>query len=238
MKYVCNDIEVQNFLGKVDERNSSGKKISFSLFHVKCLGLVTTYVELASLKPILNILEQRITDKIPAIVVLDELDAFSPERREQSEYLAYWSMDFMKKRHGGLVIFGIVNHPDKLDLAVYRQFEHLFYFGLPDEITVAKILQHERIPHHNEIARRLCTNPVDAGELMHGCRRAIHFLGKGDSENLKTMKVEELADFIEDHLKITWGRVRRYRLKYDYYINKAKNHMALWKDRKRTLLGH
>jgi len=50
------------------------------------------------------------------------------------------------------------------------------------------------------------------------------------------MNTDDLAGCIEDHLKITWDRVNRCTRDYDYYIRKAKKHMALWEERRRTLM--
>lgn len=235
MKYACENIKIQTFLKEVCKKNRKANP-GFSLFYVSCLGLLTNYATAASLRPVLSLLERRIDEKTPAIVVLDELDAFSPEHREQAEYLSYWTMNFMKRKHHRLLIFGIVNYPDKLDLAVYRKFEHMFYFDLPNEETVAEILEHSKIPYYQEIARRICTQPVDVGELMNGCDYTVKFKGNGDHKNLQKMDPDDLAEVIGQHLKITWDQVRDYRNKYDDQIGKAIQHMTLWKEQMEKLL--
>lgn len=234
MKALYENRETDGFRAKLKMSNQVIDS-KFSLFQVKCLGLLTTYTDLMSLKKVLSLLEQDVVENTPAIVVFDELDAFSPEKRGQSEYLSYWTMNFVKKQFPGLAIFGIVNYPDKLDLAVYRKFEHLFYFDLPDENTVTEILRNSGIPDCQAIARKLCIDPVDAGELLSGCKAAVKFKGGGIPANLGNIDPEDLADFIGYHLKMPWQKVRDYKMDYDYYIKKAFKHMELWEERRNIL---
>jgi len=236
VKGLFGNSDTKGFLAKI-EKSIHGLNSRFSLFQVRCLGILTTYTDLASLKKVLSLLERSIVENTPAIVVFDELDAFSPEKRDQSEYLSYWTMNFVKRELPGLAIFGIVNYPDKLDPAVYRKFEHLFYFKLPDVNTVAEILEHFDIPSSQEIAEKLCANPVDAGELMTGCKVALKFRAAGISRNLRSIDPEELADFIAEHLKMPWEKVRDYGLDYTYYIDKAVKNMEFWVERRNLLVN-
>jgi len=236
MKHICENKGVQKFLGEVKLRNRN-MRTDISLFHIPCLEVIGTHKDLISLSTFLDMLEQQIARNLPAIVFLDELDAFCSERLEQSTYTNHWTMNFMKENHDGLAVFGIANHPVVLDQAVLRQFKYMFYFELPDENTVKDVLAHYEIPYFEEIARKLCTDPVDTGELINGCEDAIRFKGNGDCRNLKRINAEELADFIGDYLKMPWKKVLNYESANDFYIRKARDHLAFWNTRKRILIG-
>ena len=231
--FIENDQE-DGFIVKL-KKNHGDVNCNFSLFQIKCLGLLTRYTDLASLRKVLSLMEKDIARNTPAIVVFDELDAFSPEKRGQAEYLSYWTMNFVKSKFPGLAIFGIVNYPDKIEWAVYREFEHLFYLDLPDENTVTEILKHFKIPSSQEIARKLCVNPVDTGELLNGCKAALKFKADGVPDKLKSMDPEILADFIGEYLKIPWEKVREYGLDNDFFIKIAARHMEFWEERRNLL---
>jgi len=236
MKHIYKNKGVQEFLQEVKLGNRN-MRTDISLFHIPCLEVIKKHKDLISLSAFLDKLEQQIARNLPAIVFLDELDAFCSERLEQSTYTNHWTMNFMKENHDGLAVFGIANHPVVLDQAVLRQFKYMFYFELPDENTVKDVLAHYKIPYSEEVARKLCTDPVDTGELINGCEDVIRFKGNGDRRNLKRINAEELADFIGDYLKMPWKKVVNYESANDFYIRKARDHLAFWNTRKRILIG-
>jgi len=230
------DEGMRGFFEKVKRRNPA-TKTDFYLFRVKCLSIATSSQDPSFLRTALTKLENHIRRKTPALVVLDELDAFALESKVRLPVLTHWTMKFLDKNYSGVGVLGIVNKPAGLDLAVSQRFHQKLYFELPDEETVAKILEHFDIPFHKDVARKLCKNPVEGKALECGCKYLIKFKAKGKRENLKTLSADDIVDYMEDFVNSTWKDVENYENENDFFITKSKKTLTFWDEVRKTLMN-
>lgn len=227
-----------------EKKRSSKVNNDFTLFHVKCHDMVSAFGSETSLKRFLRKMVVEINDSKPAVVAFDELDAFTPERMRMaplSPNVFYWTMSFMQKRKRGLVVLGILNHPDILEAAVLSRIDNLLYFEELDRTIVEAVLKNKGIPYASELALKMCTSTkviVLGNELTNACEKIIQTLGQGDPKNLTKYDPQEITDAMMPWLKTSWARRRLYEEANGDHISKGKEAMAFWNKRYQFFLGN
>lgn len=227
--------EIKRLIEEAQKKNNSINE-KFTLFHIRCNHLLSSYRDDESLRKVLTSLEDDVDRSRPAIVAFDELDAFLPERMRvwpTSPLLFYWTMSFMQKEGRGLIIFGILNLPKILEMAVMSQIDNIFRFRLLNQKTVEAILEHNKIPFADKIALRLCTSTsvvVLGNELKHAIEKAIRVLGGGNPKNLGKIGSDKISEFMMLWLKITYLQMKDFETHNELYNDKADKSMVLWRE--------
>lgn len=95
------------------------------------------------------------------LLVLDELDALAPSRKDNPGLLRLtsWAMDLLEANDAqlpGCLIIGITNNPDRVESAVYDRFPCSLYFEVPTAAILTDILEDRGIPYASDVTQALC----------------------------------------------------------------------------------
>lgn len=82
----------------------------------------------------------------PLVLLFDEFDAIGKERAEQTDHgelkrVVTAFLQLLERFRGPSVLIAATNHPDLLDLAVWRRFDIALEFSLPSVHDVRKLLR-------------------------------------------------------------------------------------------------
>lgn len=104
----------------------------------------------------------------PLVLLFDEFDAIGKERAEQSDHgelkrVVTAFLQLLERFSGPSVLVAATNHPDLLDLAVWRRFDIALEFALPPVHDVRKLL---RLKLRSLTRER----KLDIEAVAHACR--------------------------------------------------------------------
>jgi SpoVK/Ycf46/Vps4 family AAA+-type ATPase len=117
--------------------------IGYPLVYVRFESVISSYLgETASnLRKIFDYIE-----KGKWVVLFDEFDIIGKQRDEPTEHgeikrVVNNFMLMLENYEGDSVIMASTNHPHLLDIGVWRRFDEIIYFGLPDKERRKKIFE-------------------------------------------------------------------------------------------------
>jgi SpoVK/Ycf46/Vps4 family AAA+-type ATPase len=117
--------------------------IGYPLVYVKFEAVISSYLgETASnLRKIFDFIE-----KGKWVVLFDEFDIIGKQRDDPTEHgeikrVVNNFMLMLENYEGGSVIIASTNHPHLLDIGVWRRFDEIIYFALPDKERRKKIFE-------------------------------------------------------------------------------------------------
>jgi SpoVK/Ycf46/Vps4 family AAA+-type ATPase len=104
----------------------------------------------------------------PLVLLFDEFDAIAKERAEQSDHgelkrVVTAFLQLLERFRGPSVLIATTNHPDLLDLAVWRRFDIALEFSPPFVHDVRKLLRLKLKPIPRE-------RKLDIDAVAHACR--------------------------------------------------------------------
>lgn len=85
------------------------------------------------------------------VLLFDEVDSFAKERSDSSDHgelkrVVTAFLQLLDAFRGSSLVIATTNHPKLLDSAVWRRFDDVFRFGLPDEEAVRRLLSLKLTP--------------------------------------------------------------------------------------------
>ena len=118
-------------------------ELGLSLFLVRLDGLITKYMgeTAAKLRQVFDA-----TSRTRGIYFFDEFDAIGPQRGltndvgEIRRVLNSFLQMIEQDRSHSLVV-AATNHPEILDPALFRRFDDILHYGLPDRLQIAELLR-------------------------------------------------------------------------------------------------
>jgi AAA+ superfamily predicted ATPase len=217
---------------------------TFSLLYIKCHRFASIVANEQEIRKHLKEFTDSITRYSPLILAFDEFDEISRSRKKvgSSTHLSSWTLNFLtngvETSKKGMVIFGIVNYPDEIEVAIRDRFQYTIYFDLPDQQTIEGILSLENIPRSKEIAERLLDimardrRVLTGRGLIYACRSLKRLNGMGELDTLRNMNVEEVCEKILIHATpIDYQDITDYKSRYNTLIEHSEKVVKYWEER-------
>jgi SpoVK/Ycf46/Vps4 family AAA+-type ATPase len=175
--------------------------LSLPLFVVRLDSLITRYLG-ESLSKLRIIFET--VNRTRAVYLFDEFDSigytrdFTGDVGEMRRLLNSF-LTFIEKLSSNSLVIAATNHGDRLDKALYRRFDDLIEFGLPEETHIWETIQARLtgMPqaklNRNRILKTACG--LSYAEITRACEESIKEMLLRDVETLTTtMLVKALTE--------------------------------------------
>lgn len=129
--------------GKTMTASMLAGELGLPLFQVRLDGLLTKYMGESAAK-LRQIFES--TQKARGVYFFDEFDAIGSQRGISNDVgevrrILNSFLQMIEQDASHSLIVGATNHPEILDNALYRRFDDVLYYELPDEKDVASVLK-------------------------------------------------------------------------------------------------
>ncbi|WP_148252203.1 AAA family ATPase [Aidingimonas lacisalsi] len=133
--------------GKTMTASVLATELQLPLYTVRLDGLVTRYLGETASKL------RKIFDQIAAtraIYLFDEFDAIGGERAQSNDVgeirrVLNSFLQFLEKDTSESLIVAATNHPDLLDKALYRRFDQIIQYPMPDTREIEKLIQNRLV---------------------------------------------------------------------------------------------
>lgn len=154
--------------GKTMTAGALAGELRLPLFHIQLDGLITKFLgETASkLRLIFDAVEAT-----RGVYLFDEFDALGSDRSSKNEVgeirrVLNSFLQFLESYQSESVVIGVTNHPELLDSALFRRFDYMVKYELPDDIIIEEILR-------SKVAS-IDRNPRDWAEVAISARGLSH----------------------------------------------------------------
>ena len=124
--------------GKTMTASALSGEMNLPLFTIVLDGLITKYMgeTAAKLRLIFDAIQ-----KTRAVYLFDEFDAVAGKRHVRNDVgeirrVLNSFLQFLEQDHSDSVIIGATNHPELLDRAVFRRFDDVIEYSLPNEVQI------------------------------------------------------------------------------------------------------
>lgn len=129
--------------GKTLTASVLASELGLPLFQVRLDGLITKYMgeTAAKLRQIFDV-----TDKSRGVYFFDEFDAIGSQRGLANDVgeirrILNSFLQMIEHDESHSLIVAATNHPEILDHALFRRFDDILHYELPDETTIAALLK-------------------------------------------------------------------------------------------------
>ena len=150
--------------GKTMTASVLAGELGLPLFQVRLDGLITKFMGETAAK-LRQIFES--THQTRAVYFFDEFDAIGSQRGLANDVgevrrILNSFLQMIEQDDSHSLIIGATNHPDILDNALFRRFDDLLHYELPDEIHIASVLKSRlsRMAVKNTSWKRLATKAL------------------------------------------------------------------------------
>lgn len=129
--------------GKTMTASVLAGELGLPLFQVRLDGLITKFMGEAAAK-LRQIFES--TQQVRGVYFFDEFDAIGSQRGLSNDVgeirrILNSFLQMIEQDASHSLILGATNHPDILDAALFRRFDDLLYYELPDQMHIANVLK-------------------------------------------------------------------------------------------------
>lgn len=118
-------------------------ELGLPLFQVRLDGLITKYMgeTAAKLRQVFDA-----TDRTRGVYFFDEFDAIGSQRRLENDVgevrrILNSFLQMIEQDESHSLIVAATNHPEILDHALFRRFDDILHYDLPDEARIAALLK-------------------------------------------------------------------------------------------------
>ncbi len=186
--------------GKTMSASALAGELGIPLFEVRLDGLITKYMgeTAAKLRLIFDAIEQT-----RGVYLFDEFDSIGTQRGllndvgEIRRVLNSFLMFIERDRSSSLII-AATNHPQSLDFALYRRYDDVIEYELPDQTLIVKLLEtrlQDRGDSSIEIARIAeSALGLSFAEISQACEEAIKEIIINDNDTLVTTGILSFID--------------------------------------------
>ncbi len=187
--------------GKTVTASALANDLNLPLFVVRLDGLVTRYLgdSLSKLRLIFDTVV-----RTRAVYLFDEFDSIGYTRDFTGDVgeirrLLNSFLTFVEKLSGNSLVIAATNHGDRLDKALYRRFDDLIEFGLPDDAHAWRTIE-SRL--HGVPTTRLgkagilkAAKGLSYSEITRACEEAVKIMLLRDQPKITTrMLVDALTE--------------------------------------------
>lgn len=176
----------------------------FSLTYISCESFYVLS-EMENLKKDLDQLAEKVCQNRPAIFSIDETDALTVpiyKARSTLRILSQWLLDFMDHCRDQILLFGIANHPEKMDNSFLRRFQVRLYFEPTDSGVIRRILKRYLNIDNDERVTRVLLKKFEeydlrlmSSDLIDACEEIRTSVG-----SLKGLPVQEVVKTLQYHI--------------------------------------
>lgn len=135
--------------GKTMTASILAGELGLPLLQVRLDGLITKYMgeTAAKLRQIFDA-----TDRTRGVYFFDEFDAIGSQRGLENDVgevrrILNSFLQMIEQDASHSLIVAATNHPEILDHALFRRFDDILYYGLPEEATIAELMK-RRLGRH------------------------------------------------------------------------------------------
>lgn len=192
--------------GKTMTASVLAGELGLPLFQVRLDGLITKFMGETAAK-LRQIFES--THQTRGVYFFDEFDAIGSQRGLANDVgevrrILNSFLQMIEQDDSHSLIIGATNHPDILDNALFRRFDDLLYYELPDEAHIASVLK-SRLSHmavKNTSWRRLATKAIGLSyaELT---RAADETLKTALIERAEKISEKDISQALEERCKLS-----------------------------------
>lgn len=150
--------------GKTMTASVLAGELGLPLFQVRLDGLITKFMGETAAK-LRQIFES--THQARGVYFFDEFDAIGSQRGLDNDVgevrrILNSFLQMIEQDDSHSLIIGATNHPDILDNALFRRFDDLLHYELPDETHIASVLKSRlsRMAVKNTSWKRLASNAI------------------------------------------------------------------------------
>lgn len=192
--------------GKTMTASVLAGELGLPLFQVRLDGLITKFMGETAAK-LRQIFES--THQARGVYFFDEFDAIGSQRGLANDVgevrrILNSLLQMIEQDDSHSLIIGATNHPDILDNALFRRFDDLLHYELPDEARIASVLK-ARLCHiaiKNTSWKRLADKALgfSYAELT---RAADEVLKTALIDRVETISEKDVAQCIEERRKLS-----------------------------------
>lgn len=192
--------------GKTMTASVLAGELGLPLFQVRLDGLITKFMGETAAK-LRQIFES--THHARGVYFFDEFDAIGSQRGLANDVgevrrILNSFLQMIEQDDSHSLIIGATNHPDILDNALFRRFDDLLHYELPDEARIASVLKSRlcRMAIKNTSWKRLADKALGLSyaELT---RAADEVLKTALIERADTISEKDVAQAIEERRKLS-----------------------------------
>lgn len=192
--------------GKTMTASVLAGELGLPLFQVRLDGLITKFMGETAAK-LRQIFES--THQARGVYFFDEFDAIGSQRGLANDVgevrrILNSFLQMIEQDDSHSLIIGATNHPDILDNALFRRFDDLLHYELPDEARIASVLKSRlyRMAIKNTSWKRLADKALGLSyaELT---RAADEVLKTALIERADTISEKDVAQAIEERRKLS-----------------------------------
>ncbi|PWH03373.1 AAA family ATPase [Shewanella xiamenensis] len=192
--------------GKTMTASVLAGELGLPLFQVRLDGLITKFMGETAAK-LRQIFES--THHARGVYFFDEFDAIGSQRGLANDVgevrrILNSFLQMIEQDDSHSLIIGATNHPDILDNALFRRFDDLLHYELPDEARIASVLKSRlcRMAIKNTSWKRLADKALGLSyaELT---RAADEVLKTALIERVDTISEKDVAQAIEERRKLS-----------------------------------
>lgn len=192
--------------GKTMTASVLAGELGLPLFQVRLDGLITKFMGETAAK-LRQIFES--THHARGVYFFDEFDAIGSQRGLANDVgevrrILNSFLQMIEQDDSHSLIIGATNHPDILDNALFRRFDDLLHYELPDEARIASVLKSRlcRMAIKNTSWKRLAGKALGLSyaELT---RAADEVLKTALIERVETISEKDVAQAIEERRKLS-----------------------------------
>lgn len=184
--------------GKTLSASVLAGELGLPLFQVRLDGLITKFMGETAAK-LRQIFES--TDQVRGVYFFDEFDAIGSQRGLANDVgeirrVLNSFLQMIEQDRSHSLIIAATNHPEILDRALFRRFDDVLYYALP-EVSQISILLKTRLTHHAAKGvswKRLAdmTNGLSYAEITRAA-----------DEVLKAALIQQLEKVTESDIRVT-----------------------------------
>lgn len=178
--------------GKTMTAGALANELCLPLFVVRLDSLITRYLgeSLSKLRAIFDTV-----NRTRAVYLFDEFDSIGYTRDFTGDVgemrrLLNGFLVFIEKLNSNSLVISATNHGERLDKALYRRFDDMIEFGLPDVDHIWEAIQARLsgipAPHLGRQRIVNAANGLSFSEITRACEEAIKEMLLRDSESITT----------------------------------------------------
>ncbi len=192
--------------GKTMTASVLAGELGLPLFQVRLDGLITKFMGETAAK-LRQIFES--THQARGVYFFDEFDAIGSQRGlanyvGEVRRILNSFLQMIEQDDSHSIIIGATNHPDILDNALFRRFDDLLHYELPDDVHIASVLRSRlsRMTVKNTSWKRLATkaNGLSYAELS---RAADEVLKTALIERAENISEKDISQALEERRKLS-----------------------------------
>ncbi|MDT0583374.1 AAA family ATPase [Brumicola blandensis] len=190
--------------GKTMTASVLAGELGLPLFQVRLDGLITKFMGETAAK-LRQIFES--THQARGVYFFDEFDAIGSQRGLANDVgevrrILNSFLQMIEQDDSHSIIIGATNHPDILDNALFRRFDDLLHYELPDEVHIASVLKSRlsRIAIKNTSWKRLSNKAIGLSYAE---------LSRAADEVLKTALIERAEKISEKDITLALEERRK-----------------------------